>query len=166
LTRGAAPTENRFVPRIAGVLALALIALPVSAAAQVSVSPTAPLSPTAPVHPNLPWSGITTPQGQLLRYIFMPPQPVTLEYVVMGPAETPPPAPEAPPASAEAETPPAPPAEGEAPAPQIVRQQVIVPGFYVRETTVGYHYPERWAIEQAAPNVYRWRQLPAQFVPK
>jgi hypothetical protein len=47
-----------------------------------------------------------------------------------------------------------------------VRQQVTIPGYYVRETTVGYHYPERWSIEQAAPNVYRWRMLPAQFVPK
>jgi hypothetical protein len=47
-----------------------------------------------------------------------------------------------------------------------VRQEVTVPGYYVRETTVGFHYPDRWSIEQAAPNVYRWQQIPGQFVPK
>jgi hypothetical protein len=65
---------------------------------------------------------------------------------------------------------PAPPAGTAAPelppVPQIVSQQVIVPGYYVRETTVGFHYPDRWTVEQVAPNTYRWRQLPAQFVPK
>jgi hypothetical protein len=47
-----------------------------------------------------------------------------------------------------------------------VHQQVTVPGYYVRETTAGFYYPERWAVEQAAPNVYRWRPVPAQFIPK
>lgn len=148
------------------VLALVLLALPATATAQVS--------PTAPAHPSMPWSGITTPQGQLLRFIYVPAQPVILEYVVTGPADTPPPVAEpAPPtAEGEAKTPdapaatPAPPSEGPAPGPRILRQQITVPGYYVRETTVGFHYPERWTIEQAAPNVYRWRQLPAQFVAK
>ena len=169
------------------VRALVLVALPVSAAAQV-------VSPTTPVHPTMPWSGITTPQGQLLRYIYVPPQPVTLEYIV-PPAATegaPPPTvePTPPPASSEprggdakggeakapdtkepepkVETPPeaAPPAEKPPEGPQIVRQQLTVPGYYVRETTVGFHYPERWTIEQAGPNVYRWRQIAPQFVPK
>jgi hypothetical protein len=142
-------------------LGLALLALASPALAQVS--------PTAPAHPSMPWSGITTPQGQMIRYIFVPPQPVTLEYVVMGPAEAPPAAEPAPERDAKGgDTPPeqAPPSESPAPAPRVVRQVVTVPGYYVRETTVGFHYPERWAIEQAAPNVYRWRQLPAQFVPK
>ncbi len=147
-------------------LALALLALPSTATAQVS--------PTAPAHPSMPWSGITTPQGQMIRFIYVPPQPVMLDYVVMGPTETPPPVAEpAPPAVPgevkSADTPPEPqepPSEAPPPAPRVVRQQVIVPGYYVRETTVGFHYPERWAIEQAAPNVYRWRQIPAQFVPK
>ena len=49
---------------------------------------------------------------------------------------------------------------------QIVYQQVTVPGYYVRETTAGFHYPERWMIEQVGPNTYSWRPLPAQFVPK
>lgn len=133
----------------------------------------AQVSPTAPAHPAMPWSGITTPQGQMIRLIYVPPQPVTLEYVVMGPTETAPPAvAPAPPTAGDAgtadEKPPAslPPSESSSPGPQVVRQQVTVPGYYVRETTVGFHYPDRWAIEQAAPNVYRWRQVPAQFIPK
>jgi hypothetical protein len=148
------------------VLALALLAWPVTAAAQT-------VSPTTPVHPSMPWSGITTPQGQLLRYIYVPPQSVTLEYVMPAPAEIPSPAAEPSPPSVEGDTKtaekppePVPPSEGAPPGPQIVRQQVTVPGYYVRETTVGFLYPDRWAIEQAAPNVYRWRQIPAQFVPK
>lgn len=149
-----------------GVLALILLALPTMAPAQVS--------PTAPPHPSMPWSGITTPQGQLLRYIYVPPQPVILEYVVTGPADTPPPVAEPAPPTAEGEaTPPdapaatpAPPSEGPAPGPRTLRQEITVPGYYVRETTVGFHYPERWTVEQAGPNVYRWRQLPAQFIAK
>jgi hypothetical protein len=146
-------------------LAVALLTLPVTAAAQVS--------PTAPPHPSMPWSGITTPQGQLLRFIYVPPQPVLLEYTVTGPMEVPPPIAEPAPPVGEGETkagdtPPeqAPPSEGPPPGPRVVHQQVTVPGYYVRETTVGFHYPERWTIEQAAPNVYRWRQLPAQFISK
>jgi hypothetical protein len=150
----------------ARALALVLLALPTAATAQVS--------PTAPAHPSMPWSGITTPQGQLLRYIYVPPQPVTLEYVVTGPTDTPAPVAEPVPPTAEAEAkpgdvptvPPAVPGESPAPVPQIFRQQITVPGYYVRETTVGFHYPERWTIEQAGPNVYRWRQLPAQFIAK
>lgn len=150
----------------ARVLAIALFALPAAATAQVS--------PTAPAHPSMPWSGITTPQGQLLRYIYVPPQPVVLEYVVTGPTDTPPPVAEPAPPTADGEappadgqpSPPAAPSESPAPGPRILHQEVTVPGYYVRETTVGFHYPERWTIEQAAPNVYRWRQLPAQFIAK
>lgn len=147
------------------VLALVVVILPAAAAAQVS--------PTAPPHPSMPWTGITTPQGQLIRFIYMPPQSVTLEYVVMGPTDAPPPPEEpAPPAAGDEprteEKPPdqAAPIDGPPPSPRLVRQVVTIPGYYVRETTVGFHYPERWAVEQAAPNVYRWRQIPAQFIPK
>ena len=213
-------------------LALALLALSATAVAQIS--------PTTPAHPNLPWGiGVATPQGQLIRYIYVPPQPVTLQYVVPGAPESAPPAAEpapptavpapptaqvapptvvpappsaqlAPPSaqpappSAEVAPPsaqpappsaqPAPPAAQPAPpsaevappsapgdakppedtasgesvpaTPQIVYQQVTVPGYYVRETTVGFHYPDRWMIEQVGPNTYSWRPLPAQFVPK
>jgi hypothetical protein len=178
-------------------LALALLALPAVAVAQIS--------PTTPAHPNLPWGiGVATPQGQLIRYIYVPPQPVTLQYLVPGAPESAPPAAEPPPPVAAppppsavptppstvptppstvptppstVPTPPSTPADakppedtaaGESvpPTPQIVYQQVTVPGYYVRETTVGFHYPDRWTIEQIGPNTYRWRPLPAQFVPK
>jgi hypothetical protein len=141
-----------------------LVAIPATAGGQVS--------PTAPVHPTLPWAGIPTPHGQLLRFIYVPPQPILLEYLVITPPENAPPPEEPAPPPAEGEIKPEAagpeaPAPGSAPAvPQVVRQQVTVPGYYVRETTVGFHYPDRWAIEQVGPNVYRWRQVPAQFVPK
>ena len=178
-------------------LALALLALPATAAAQIS--------PTTPAHPNLPWGiGVATPQGQLIRYIYVPPQPVTLQYLVPGAPESAPPAAQPAPPSAQPAPPPAapapstaqpappaaqptPPAAVPAPpsaagdakppedtaagesvpaTPQIVYQQVTVPGYYVRETTAGFHYPDRWMIEQVGPNTYSWRPLPAQFVPK
>jgi hypothetical protein len=145
------------------VLTVVLLVVPAMARGQ---------SPTAAPHPTMPWSGIVTPHGQLIRFVYMPPQPLTLEYLVAGAPAAPLPA-EPPAAAGDAEPRPAdaPPAEPAPaatppPIPQIVRQQVTIPGYYVRETTVGYHYPERWSIEQAAPNVYRWRMLPAQFVPK
>ena len=142
-------------------LGLALLSLPAAAAAQVS--------PTTPAHPAMPWAlGLATPQGQLIRYIYVPPQAVSLEYLVPGVVPGPPPLPDQPPAGVEGEArpeegPSAPPA---APAPQVLRQDVTIPGYYVRETTAGFHYPDRWMIEPAGPNLYRWRQIPPQFVPK
>lgn len=151
-----------------------LLALPAPAAAQVS--------PTAPAHPAFPWGiGVATPQGQLIRYLYVPPQVVTLDYLMTGALENaPPPEESAPPAepksdgkAPEGQSKGEPPAEAKPPeepprptGPQIVRQQVMIPGYYVRETTAGYHYPERWTIEQFGPNAYRWRQIPPQFVPK
>jgi len=186
-----------------------LIAAVLLAGAALGPATAGAQSPTAAPHPSMPWTGITTPRGQLLRYIQMPPQDVTLEYLVPGapapaepaPAAAPEPTPptagaapgEAKPGEAAtpsatgegtpetatapsgggdetkapAEAKPEEPAPRESPAPpQIVRQVVTIPGYVVRETTVGYHYPERWMIEQVGPNAYRWRQLPAQFVPK
>ncbi|HEU4370253.1 MAG TPA: hypothetical protein VFV05_18680 [Methylomirabilota bacterium] len=144
-------------------LAVALLVAPATVAAQVS--------PTSPPHPTMPWTGLPTPYGQLVRYVYMPPQPVTLEYLLPAGPETPPA--EEPPPSADAA------ARGEVrapldaprdpprpPEPQIVRQQVMVPGFYVRETTAGFHYPERWVIEQTGVGAYRWRLLPSHFVSK
>ena len=151
------------------VLTVALLVTPIAATAQT-------VSPTAPVFPSLPWSGVSTPQGQLIRYIYVPPQPVTLEYVIPPPPEVPTtamePTPPAPPSTTAETKPdqkppePEPSSESPPPGPQVVRQQIVVPGYYVRETTVGFHYPDRWSIEQAGLNVYRWRQIPAQFVPK
>ena len=148
------------VRRLRRALAFVLVGAPAIVTAQVS--------PTAPAHPTMPWSGITTPSGQLIRYVYMPPQPVTLEYLVLSEAPVIEASPPAAAGDAKGENqPPADAARTPAPAtPQVVRQQVTVPGYYVRETTVGFHYPERWVIEQTGPNAYRWRMLPAQFVPK
>jgi hypothetical protein len=160
--------------RRAAVLTIALIGLPATVVGQVS--------PTAPAHPALPWGiGVATPQGQLIRYLYVPPQTVTLDYLMTGAIDSTPPASEATPPEGEAK-PDSKPAEGQAPGtstteakpeeksepptPQVVRQQVVIPGYYVRETTAGYHYPERWTVEQIGPNAYRWRQIPPQFVPK
>ena len=143
------------------VLVLVLVATPAMAAAQVS--------PTSPPHPSMPWSGITTPQGQFIRFIYYPAQPVTIEYLVPATGEAP--APESPPAEGEtkAEDKPAgaaepAPAESAPPASQVVRQVVMIPGYAVRETTIGFEYPERWTLEQVGPGAYRWRLLPAQLI--
>jgi hypothetical protein len=160
------------------VLVLALAIMPAAAAAQGAgpgqgpPSPPSAPAPSTPAHPVMPWgSGISVPYGQLIRYVYMPPQPVTLEYLV--PVEPQPPStaaePPRPGSEVRAEaTPPVDPGRESppAPGPQVVRQQVTVPGYYVRETTVGFHYPERWVIEQTGVGAYRWRLLPAQFVPK
>jgi hypothetical protein len=153
------------VNSVSRTLALALALLPSTLAAQT-------VSPTTPAHPGLPWSlGVAIPQGQLIRYIYVPPQPVTLVYLVTGPPDSPPALEPAPP-GAEGEAKPAAPPPDQAATPEspgtarVVQQQVTVPAYYVRETTVGFLYPERWTVEQSGPNVYRWRQLPAQFVPK
>src|SRR5688572_28897357 len=71
------PVSSRVLPR---VLALALLAAPGIAAGQ---------SATTPPHPSMPWGGVTTPLGQFVRFVYMPPQPVTLEYLVAGPAPAP-----------------------------------------------------------------------------
>jgi hypothetical protein len=79
------------------LIVLVLLGWPVTAVAQVS--------PTAPVHPALPWSGITTPQGQLIRFIYVPPRTVTLEYFMpaaVGESPQPVTAPAPPPAEGEA----------------------------------------------------------------
>jgi hypothetical protein len=158
------------------VLAIALLGSPATAMAQVS--------PTAPAHPAFPWGiGVATPQGQLIRYLYVPPQTVTLDYLMTGVLDNTPPSSEETPTEGQPKTE-GKPTEGQAPGtpttetkpeektdsapppPQIVRQQVVIPGYYVRETTAGYHYPERWTVEQIGPNAYRWRQIPSQFVPK
>lgn len=148
---------------LGSLLATVVTVTPAVVAAQVS--------PTAPVHPTMPWAGITTPYGQFIRFVYVPPQPVTLQFLVQSPLDTPSePAPRVPAADGgtKVEEPPAPaPAAEPAPAPpQVVTQQIMVPGYHVRETTVGYYYPERWGIEQTGINAYRWRRLPAQFLPR
>jgi hypothetical protein len=39
-----------------------------------------PSAPAATPHPSMPWSiGAATPYGQLVRYVWVPPQPVVIE---------------------------------------------------------------------------------------
>jgi hypothetical protein len=160
-----ATTQNRLVyptrrPLPWSLVGLALVVLPSAALAQVS--------PTSPPHPTFPWGlGLATPQGQLIRYIYVPPEAISLEYQAPGAIAPPAPAePEQTPAGGEAKPDEGGPAQSTPPAPQILRQDITIPGYYVRETTAGFHYPERWTVEPAGPNLYRWRQIPPQFVPK
>jgi hypothetical protein len=85
----------------------------------------------------MPWSiGAATPYGQLMRYVWIPPQPVVVETPL---AVT----------------------EGERLGAQ--QQVVQVPGYYASETTLGVYYPERWVIERVGPAAYRWRVAAAEF---
>jgi hypothetical protein len=96
-----------------------------------------PSAPAATPHPSTPWSiGAATPYGQLMRYVWIPPQPVVIETPL---AVT----------------------EGERLGSQ--QQVVQVPGYYASETTLGVYYPERWVIERVGPAAYRWRVAAAEF---
>lgn len=146
------------------VALLFVVMLPAPVAAQVPAPNTpvpAPVPvPGAPTHPTMPWGlGPAVPYGQLVRYVWIPPEEVLLEAI----APTVEPTPAA--ARLAGTTPflPTPSAPTEPPPARLIRQIVVVPGYYVRETTVGYHYPRRWAIEQVAAGTYRWRLLPEQF---
>lgn len=70
------------------LLLAAQVVWPVVAGAQAPTPPvgvpdlTVPGNPTNPAdtmnnpHPTMPWAGITTPYGQFVRWVWMPPQPV------------------------------------------------------------------------------------------
>jgi len=45
-------------------------------------------------------------------------------------------------------------------------QYTELPGYYVTETTLGYVYPERWALYTPAKGVYQWQRVPSVFQPK
>jgi len=45
-------------------------------------------------------------------------------------------------------------------------QYTEVPGYVVVETTLGYLYPERWALYSPAKGVYQWARVPSAFQPK
>jgi hypothetical protein len=139
--------------KLLGVLFGLAIVCPGPASAQSS-------SPTTPAHPVLPWGlGIATPQGQLLNYthalpgrfvrdIWVQETPVVVDVMVALPSR--------PDDAREAAT------ESKVdPQYGVVRQTFTVPGYYVRETTVGFLYPERWVLDQS----YTWRLLPAEFRP-
>jgi hypothetical protein len=111
-----------------------------------------------PSHPMLPWGfGIMTPAGQLLRDVWVSPRTVVVDTFLPVPAE----ASEAQEAVVTAQAATEPPAE-KAPQYAVWRQTAVVPGYWVRQTTAGDYYPQRWELEQLAPGNYRWRLLPAE----
>jgi hypothetical protein len=123
-----------------------LLLLPSAAGAQT-------VSPTAPAFPGLRWAlGAAIPTGQLLRTVWVPPQTVVIDTVVPVPADPG----ESKPGEADTTGAAAPPQYG------VLRQTLVVPGYWVRQTTAGAYYPERWTLEQVAPGTYRWRLLPAE----
>ena len=157
------------------IVLLALLLAPAAAGAQ-STTPTAPPvppfpsttppfptsppllpSPTVSAHPGgFPWAiGTAIPQGQLLRYMWIAPQTVVVDTILPVPVE--PPAPDVTANGAEQI-----PASESAPQYAVWRQTAVVPGYWVRQTTAGVYYPQRWTLEQTAPGAYRWRLLPAE----
>jgi hypothetical protein len=59
---------------------------PVVPAPGIPGNPTNPADRANNPHPAMPWVGVTTPYGQLLRWVWMPPQPtVANDQVVQQP---------------------------------------------------------------------------------
>ena len=136
---------------------LAIVLAPVVAGAQ-----SAP-TPTAPSHPGLPWGiGIMIPVGQLLRHVWVTPQTVVVDTLLSVPAE----APEVQAPVLTAQQAATEPAAERPPQYAVWRQTVVVPGYWVRQTTAGDYYPQRWMLEQVAPGTYSWRLLPAEVRPR
>jgi hypothetical protein len=95
----------------------------------------AQVSPTAAPHPNMPWNQYNA-QGQVIRYIQVPPQPVTIEVPVNVPSGV---------------------------VPQTQSRTVEIPGYVIAETTTGFLYPERWTIQQTGAGVFQWVRVPQEF---
>ena len=95
----------------------------------------AQVSPTAAPHPNMPWNYYNA-QGQVIRYIQVPPQPVTIEVPVDVPAGV---------------------------VPQSQSQTLEIPGYVIAETTTGFLYPERWTIQQTGAGAFQWVRVPQEF---
>jgi hypothetical protein len=146
--------------RIIVGLVMVLLASSVPASAQSPPPPQLPALQTSTPWVGLPWGlGPAIPQGQMLRQsltvpgayvrdIWIPPQPVVVEAMVALPAQAGSAVAAAGPATRETEY-------------GVVRQSYTVPGYYVRQTTVGIAYPERWVLDQS----YTWQQVPAEFRP-
>jgi len=49
---------------------------------------------------------------------------------------------------------------------QWVTQYTELPGYVVTETTLGYLYPDRWALYSPARGVYQWQRVPPVFQSK
>jgi hypothetical protein len=135
------------------IVLLAFLLAPAVAGAQ-----SAPTT-TAPVYPLMPWGMRTAIEnGNYVRDFWVPPYTVTVDTIMPVPAEQPDPA-----SATEPAEPPA--ATDSPPQYQVWRQSVVVPGYWVRQTTAGNFYPQRWTLEQVAPGSYRWRLLPAELRP-
>ena len=106
---------------------------------------TGALSPTQPftsepnhlnnAYPTEPWNQLGVGRidyGQVVQYITVPSQQATVTLYVPGPDGVP---------------------------PQTREDAVEIPGYYVTETTTGYWYPERWALQQLNVGVYQWVKL-------
>lgn len=70
----------------AAVAAQATTPVPVVPTPGVPGNPTNPGDPINNPHPTMPWFGVATPYGQLVQWVWMPPQPVVAnEQVVYEP---------------------------------------------------------------------------------
>lgn len=95
---------------------------------------------TSPVLASQPWSrGPATPTAKVVRDVWVAPETLVIARRV-------------------------PLAEPKAGATSyaVVEETVVVPGYWVAETTDKVYVPRRLALEQASPGVYRWRVLPAE----
>jgi hypothetical protein len=92
-------------------------------------------------HPMMPWSGVPTTSGLgvPIRQIWMPPKSVPIE-VFVPKSETEP--------------------------ERWDTQYTEVPGYYYTETTLGYIYPDRWALYSPERGRYEWQRVPSAFTPK
>jgi hypothetical protein len=113
-----------------------LLLLPVLAAAQGP----SPASITSPVFASQPWNrGPATPTAEVVRDVWVAPQTYVVAMRV-------------------------PLAEPKAGAPPytVVEQTVVVPGYWMTETTGAVYVPQRLSLQTVTPGVYRWQVLPAE----
>ncbi len=90
-------------------------------------------------YPTQPWNQLGVGRvdyGQLVQYLVVPPENAALTLNVPVPDSVP---------------------------PQTRVETVEIPGYYVAETTTGYWYPDRWALQQLNLGVYQWVKVPAEF---
>ncbi len=139
--------------RLAFAVFAILLAAPTIAGAQTTPPPSGQNVP--PTIPNLlnrpndfpipvdPWYGLPGPNramyGAFVRSVEVPAQQVVVPVYVPGPGSF----------SGEYE-----------------QQMVEIPGYVVTETTKGFIYPARPALQQVTYGVYQWVTLPATFQPK
>ncbi len=140
-------------------LTLLICLVPLAAFAQGSTpvpiapnpaAPTGILRPPSPLgiatfphdfgHPTEPWVGVPNPNrgiyGSVIRYIEVPPQQVVVNVHVPGPGSF---------------------SGGFEP------QLFEIPGYVVTETTTGYIYPARVALQEFTPGVFQWVTEPSIF---